>query len=519
MITIDHYTLAENFKSASEIYDVLLENSSGFIFMTKVFRARHYSDQAQDCLEAAYVGQQLSKFTEPLSLEKSVEYMHDTEIRFGLKPAKIQELSDYIFELGQIATGEDESLCEDFMNELLDYREKLETVDHAYPELVDDYYASFINGEYYQYDPADNQDFFSEEFTRFPERNYGFCKSAYSKRLKQDFYTSINSIIIPNHHNLEQILTEYSGLKNISMQKADYFALGNIAYLASDGFIVHFPFDKFIQAKSCAWNALEPANDMYADMGQWANGLLTFDRYIAEYNPHENLRGYPVDLSDKIIEEGQDNTQILKVPPVISFYLSSYGDQIMVKDSKYSYFFFSADKLTINELGMLGNRLSALFNTTANLAGFKINIECPWQILNDELFEDLCFDIIYYNPKFDNTKIRKMGKTRSRDGGRDIEVFTHSRPGVPAVKFIFQCKFHKKGSSLAASKVQDISDTVTQFSAGGYGVMTNVVIDATLYDKLDGIARSMNIETEDYSIYKLERILASYPHIKSRYFN
>jgi len=131
----------------------------------------------------------------------------------------------------------------------------------------------------------------------------------------------------------------------------------------------------------------------------------------------------------------------------------------------------------------------------------------------------VCFDVIYHNPKFDNSTIRKMGKTRSRDGGRDIVVHTHSRPGKTAKKYIFQCKYQQSGTSLPGSKVQDISDTIIQYGAAGYGIMTNVVIDSTLYDKLDGISKTLTVQVEDYSVYKLERILACYPQIKRRHFS
>ena len=127
-------------------------------------------------------------------------------------------------------------------------------------------------------------------------------------------------------------------------------------------------------------------------------------------------------------------------------------------------------------------------------------------------------DVIYYNPKFDSSTIRKMGKSRSRDGGRDIEVFTRSRPGYEPEKFIFQCKFIKPDSSLSSTKLVGITDVVDQYGASGYGIMTSGVIDSTLYDKIDGIGRNRGIQFEHWSVYELERFLAKHPNIKDRHF-
>jgi hypothetical protein len=518
MITFDFFSIDEQYTSAAEIRQLVEKNVNGFEFQTKIFRARHYSDQAQDLLEAAFVGQQLSKVAKRISLQQDVKYMFDTIIHFVFEPIDCEALSQLLYNYGQLTSGKNEELGKEFISELSQYRDDLETIDHAFPELVEDYYTSFIYGEYYEYDPIDCSEFFDGEFSKFPERSFGFFKSAFSKKIGHDFYSSMNSMIVSNHSDLNLILKEYSGLENLQLVKAEYFAIGNVAYLISDGLIVHFPFDSFIQAKECAWSVIEPKDEIYSDRGQWANGLMSYNRSFAELNELENARGYPEDLSEMILSGELGENSIMRKPPVMSFYLSAYGNFLMAKDSGYSYFFFNTDELTSTELIMLGNRLSTLFRTTAALAGILVEIKCPWEKLNDELFEDLCFDVIYYNPKFDNSTIRKMGKTRSRDGGRDIEVYTHSRPGHPAIKYIFQCKYQSTGSSLSAAKVQNISDTVTQYNAKGYGVMTNVVIDATLYDRLDGISRALNIETEDYSVYKLERILALYPQVKERYF-
>ena len=151
-------------------------------------------------------------------------------------------------------------------------------------------------------------------------------------------------------------------------------------------------------------------------------------------------------------------------------------------------------------------------------SGMGVNVACDWEQLDDEQFEQLCYDIIYYNPKFDTATIRKMGKSRSRDGGRDIEVHTRSRPGYLPEKYIFQCKLLTTGSSLTGKKLGSVSDVIDQYGAKGYGVMTNVVIDSTLYDRFDAIQQNRGLEFDHWSVFELERFLARHPSVKKRYF-
>ena len=109
--------------------------------------------------------------------------------------------------------------------------------------------------------------------------------------------------------------------------------------------------------------------------------------------------------------------------------------------------------------------------------------------------------------------------SRSRDGGRDIEVYTRSRFNQPKSKWIVQCKLLQRSATLAGSKVQ-VSDVIDQYGAEGFWIMTNGVIDATLHDKLDGIARNRKIGIEKWDYLKIERILAKpkYQNIRKRYF-
>lgn len=142
-----------------------------------------------------------------------------------------------------------------------------------------------------------------------------------------------------------------------------------------------------------------------------------------------------------------------------------------------------------------------------------------WTSITDDAFENLCFDIIYAHPKFDSDTIRRFGKTRSRDGGRDIEISERTvRFGDRPRKWIFQCKLVTSGSSLGKGKVQDVGDLLAQYSANGFGVMTNVPIDATLYDKLDAICMPRGVEQINMSRLEIERTLVANPALRKKYF-
>ena len=64
-----------------------------------------------------------------------------------------------------------------------------------------------------------------------------------------------------------------------------------------------------------------------------------------------------------------------------------------------------------------------------------------------------------------------------------------------------------------------ISDTVDQYGAMGFAVMTNAIIDATLFDKLESISERRGIEQEVWSGMELERFLQGHCDLLTRYFD
>jgi hypothetical protein len=205
--------------------------------------------------------------------------------------------------------------------------------------------------------------------------------------------------------------------------------------------------------------------------------------------------------------------KLIDVNEITDYILSEDGAVLILTDSMAQYVFFDMFKIPLDKAEKLLNTIGALTDFL-KLCDFH----CPWESINDEQFEELCYDVISQSERYNPKSIRKMGKSRSRDGGRDIVVDFSKDIFGPKGQCIFQCKLIKTGKSLSGSNI-NISDTIDQYGAAGYGIITNTVIDSTLYDKLDGIAKNRSIKIDTYSKFELERFLARRLDIKQRYFN
>ncbi|MBG0698079.1 hypothetical protein I4P42_24400 [Enterobacter roggenkampii] len=112
-----------------------------------------------------------------------------------------------------------------------------------------------------------------------------------------------------------------------------------------------------------------------------------------------------------------------------------------------------------------------------------------------------------------------LGKSRSRDGGRDIQVYDIPLNSLtPSKKWIFQCKLVTGAGSLSATKLVDVGDMLDYYDVEGFGVFTNTLIDATLYDKLDKLCKKRGVDQLNFSALEIEKELIRKPYIRARYF-
>jgi hypothetical protein len=421
-------------------------------------------------------------------------------VYFEIIPFDVDRIAYYIWDYSNLYATErdgDRDVLDRIIEEMREYEDGLDGRHHNFPELIDGYYANLINGAYYsEYDEVA----LFEEFRKYPEREFGYWLSPFSKSIGEDFYVSTDAWIVPQKLDYFKALEASDwDVSKLKFSKADFLLIGDYSYLVNDDQIVFFRFDYFLKAKICTSIALNKEPDELSMKYDFFYLTFSYDR-----------------ISDHFKNE---YSSFLSIPSHrFEYFLSEFSEIALVKDGAYTYIFFELDKVEGTKLLSLTEMFSKFFKRVSSKAGITSDIRCDWGKIDGESFEQLCYDIIYYNSKFDNRTIRKMGKSKSRDGGRDIEVYTHARPGRSPLKYIFQCKYQKPGTSLTGSKLRGVSDTIDQYGADGYGVMTSVVIDPTLYDKLDGISKNREIKLAHWSVYEIERFLVSYPDIKKRYF-
>ena len=340
----------------------------------------------------------------------------------------------------------------------------------AIPDLLDNYYSNLICGGFFDLEEED-----IEAYWRLhPEWQYRFWRSAISNTLNAKLFASEYCWIVPISFDINHpIFLKYLQLEPISLNKVRFLSLGK------EDFII---FDKKMYLSPRVSCELKLAHSILASQC----GIVLDD----ESRP----------FSRKI-----DTTNNLMI----------------VNDGYFQYLYFNLEQMSLNDLNKLSSKISRIKVQVDEIRGIPIP-DFDWSKITPEIFEDICYDIIYYNPAFDRSSIRKMGKTNSRDGGRDIVVFTkvHNPWDVPK-KYIFQCKRIPPNKSLTAKKVTDIVDMLTIYEAGGFAVMTPGIIDATLFDKLDDIGVRYNVETKrfNYSRPELEREIASNSSIFKKYFS
>lgn len=500
MISIDLRVLSEQENSQAFVQEAILKNDGKLILIVpldSVNKAGEHRSIAEDYLIASYIGDKIAELSSKISFRTEWKDKYYPEIHFDIVTFNPAQLAAKITEF--IPYYPSDTVSEEQTNaaweKLYEYEDSLEKLSFNFPELIDDYYANQVVGVYVEQDYLNDEQFFGT-FKKYPERKFGFWKSALSQKVGYTFYVSTESWIVPNE-SLNSIY-EYLKVDPSRFVLAQFLAINYHYLLVNERFVSLLPYRQLIEAAKCT-GTIEDNTPMLHKQDDWLESLYT-DPEIAAYR----------ESSDKGWNESIRR---------LTYWVYDSGDLLVVKDDKYSYILFSARILKHHELTPVLNAVKIMSETISSISGATENIKCDWSKIDDESFEQLCYDFLYYNCKYDNTTIRKMGRSRSRDGGRDIVVEKRKMPGgFGQKKIIFQCKLVKGSKSLSSSKVVGISDVIDQYGANGYGIMTNVHIDSTLYDKVDGIGKNRNIEVDCKSVFEIERFLSAYPDIRKRYF-
>ena len=430
----------------------------------------------QDHLEVSYIIESILDFSKLINFERNY-CIYPYSITLHLRPINSLQLSKALLKTSILKAKnknpEEDDMCE-IMNEIDNFEDNIENIKFKFSEEIDDYYANYITSGIYEIADDlfdDEDDYLEDKFTKHPEWQYGFWQVHIAETEKKGLYDSTYCWIISPSIDITNALSSYSGIdRDIVFEAAT-----ELSYLDLDVVINDFAaidkksFINFHNAISCI-------------------------EYLSKY-----------DLSNN---------------DELSYYISKNTDIVRITYKKHDVIYFKFRILRNEEIKTLYANISKMNSHLNNLMGFGRSLECDWGLLNDERFEELCYEIIYNHVRFDNNTIHKMGKSKSRDGGRDIVVYTNNRMGTRK-KFIIQCKLLKTGESLTKKKLYDAANVIMEYEADGYIVMTNAVIDTTLHDMLDGFAKNkkMNIETETrYSKHELEQYLSVHIGIRERYF-
>lgn len=491
-------------------------------------------DIANDYLAALYVGETLALFCRSLSVHfkgrVGVSFIFHTKMVFrmdafvaalvdlskGFKPDKSESSDD---------CGEDFEY-EEFRGALMDFVETLDGRHLYFPELGDKYMANYVIG----IEQISDGEEMERMYFRYPERRYGFWRSFASSHLGYNLYVSSWAWIIPHnldsteiHRSITEPLVKFGGFAVgiPTLYEAQWIAVGNTPPIViNDHTMSCFPANGVKEAQECAVLIWQGALRSRRDFQNQEAATLIYQLAQSGYALTRN------DLSVRLSEDGY----IMVVTDLMAHYVFfqetyyTYKPKAGVDDADGFLEYVSKENRTLwripeREQKPFWKSLDKFSEVLGNLEGNSVKISLDWRKLDDETFEQLCYDIISQIEHFDPETIRKMGKSRSRDGGRDLEVYTRARLNSSPKKWIVQCKLLDPKKSLPASKLV-FAEMLIQQGAKGFCVMTNVLIDSTLHDRLEGTARNLGIEFDEWDGLRIERILAKprFRNIRIRYF-
>jgi hypothetical protein len=380
-----------------------------------------------------------------------------------------------------------------------DYEDAIDGIDPRIPEIVDWYHVNLVLGANHEFQ-SEAPEYLAEQIAKYPERQAGFFRSAFSGKLGADSYMSENAWIVPISVDIDKFFeVTKQPIRLIEFTPGEVFTLDGQSYLLSGAETLHFPMSSYFKCRACTSLARTNSEQGPLRLFEWKDAAFTFSPDL------ECLRTKFPDMIQPPFRE--------------ACFVHRSGSMIFVEDGTNRHYLYNTAFLNQHESKQLNERLAGLSGRMSASLGIFAENRCNWTSLSDEDFERLCYDLIYADPKFDLDTIQKMGKSRSRDGGRDIVVWESKHGQVTKQrKWIFQCKLVSDGSSLTGSRLTDVGDMLDQYEANGFGVMTSAIIDSTLYDKLNAVCRKRGVAQQHLSVLELERRLARYPGIRARYF-
>jgi len=443
---------------------------------------KNHSDVALEYLEIAFVAQKLSVVSNIIKVYKTPIihlYPHVVLIIEFEKPNEIEitKILNWFstFFSGEFDTDEDQI---DALEEFADFKDKIDcySIIPVLPEYCDLYFANWIVSNY-DWDPETIQ----ESLALHPEWKFFTWKSAWSRKLGFDFYVSGEFWLLDINTDL------FCALLNASDYEYSFYnenLLKPVSVTNDMNKIYIFMQD----------DVLSVSLSLHFFISRCAEILFPFDE-----DKFQNTRfGWGISAD---------------------FHVSKDNSLIVFKGGTFQYvlFYESIDVLSINEIDKIASSIQNLTTDLLERSNNSIKIKCNWLLINDEIFELLCYDLILRDGRFIPEETRKMGKSKSRDGGRDIKAFEKSRSGQNRRGlWIIQCKYSKSNKSLGRNDVI-LSELIDEYKPNGVIIATNMLIDAGAYDKFDSIAKNRSININCWDRLWIERLLNRNPDLIRSY--
>lgn len=468
--------------------------------------AGDYLSICEDLLDVSYCVEGMAAHANGASLSRSRQPEPPHRTHFVLKISSPN--ANFLGELRRCCIhygGDNAKIAVEFRDyfenysELMDaYKVDLTDREFKFPELIDDYLANLVNGAYYAYEETD---WVQRDLEIYPERRFGFHRSAFSSRLGSPSYASIESWIVPTAVDPTRVFDVLNiNASEENFRDAYLSMIGDFCFATSGDMQVHFPLDTFLKGRVC--QSFIRSQEQVMRLG-WQRPLFSLNPTMISLST-----ATPSDASFN--GQGRYKCRIHESGEIVF---------ITDEEEKWRHFFFDTCALGVSEAKKIGVLSAELNSQIQRSIGLAETGTLDWRKIDDAQFETLCYDLIYAHPSFDHDTIRKMGQSRSRDGGRDIVVWT--KPTAfreTPKKYVFQCKLVSSKKSLGKRDVPDVGDMLEQYAADGFGIMTSVVIDTTLFDAVDEICRRRGIAQKHFSKLEIERFLNQRPSLRKSHF-
>lgn len=453
--------------------------------LPSVGSSNSHLDLADDFLDASLIAERLGAHATRRSMSwAKVEHLNVIRLELdsydphamALELARMAVFVDYPEHETEGLRAESEQVWES----RYDYEECLEQSELLFPEIADHYVGNLVMS----YGEWEDPEALKAHLQRHPERRYGFFVTKSILAGSQVVLSSHGELIFSSDVPLAEVLNSmgYSGeallpARMVMTEQEASFIGGHV--------VVGVPSELVTQAIACG--------DEYVRRTQSepdSYDLVAFRGRVA----------------------GADDGPSALVGDMSGF--------AALRCSGFTVIFFSAHQRPTPGHAAQAEVLQSLATSLHDGGSAKPAPDLPWELLDDEHFEQLCWDYLYASPHFDRDRLEKIGKSRSRDGGRDIVAWTNRTPPFyrAPVKWVFQCKHIRADDSLTPKHIKSIGDVIEQYDVGGYGVMTCGYVDATLHDRVDLICGKRGVEVRKVDRFLLQAFVAARPHLVDKYF-